>query len=171
MLKPIPAAKRPSSTASRRPCHQVWSTKTSSVYDTAKPARRMTVFKYICQQSRGRRPVVRKYSSTRRRSSSWKALPCANFSCCRGWVISTDILVTLQRPRLRRRLAVVRPRELRVACLNRSKITPRHCWLQNRDERSRFGNVASPSYRHAEPAADLPWAPPAGLPETGEEGV
>jgi len=25
----------------------------------------------------------------------------ANFSCCRGWVISTDILVTLQRPRLR----------------------------------------------------------------------
>src|SRR5437016_10994577 len=32
-------------------------------------------------------------------------------------------------------------------------------------------NVASPSYRHAEPAADPPWAPPAGLPETGEDGV
>src|SRR5207249_2984469 len=48
-------------------------------YDTAKPARRMAVFTYICQQSRGRRPVVRKYSSTRRRSSSWKALPFANF--------------------------------------------------------------------------------------------
>lgn len=28
-----------------------------------------------------------------------------------------------------------------------------------------------PSYRHAEPAADLPWAHPAGLPETDEDGV
>jgi len=57
-------------------------------------------------------------------------LPFANFACDRGWVINTDILLTLQRPRLRRRLAVVRPRELRVPCLG--MITPRHRSLQNR---------------------------------------
>jgi hypothetical protein len=37
------------------------------------------VLRYIAGQSRCRRPVLRKNSSTRRRSSVWKALSAANF--------------------------------------------------------------------------------------------
>ena len=50
----------------------------------------------------------------------------------RGWAIRTDVLVTLQRPRLRRRLAAVRPGDLRVPCLDLFMKTPWHSSLQNR---------------------------------------
>src|SRR5713226_5160649 len=91
MLNPISAANNPSSMASSRPCHQVWAPNTSRTYEPAKPARRTAVFTYICQQSRCRWPVVRKCSSTRRRSSRWKALSCPNLrlragsAARRGW--------------------------------------------------------------------------------------
>src|SRR5579862_6511790 len=39
-----------------------------------KAAKRIAVFTYIWGQSRLRRPVLRKNSSTRRRSSTWKSL-------------------------------------------------------------------------------------------------
>src|SRR3989475_11756026 len=74
MLNPIPAAANPSRTASGTLCHQTWAANTSSRWETARPAMKIAVFRYICQQSRCRRPVARKCSSTRRRTSSWKAL-------------------------------------------------------------------------------------------------
>src|SRR5215510_14225331 len=64
--------------ASPKACSHVWATSTSSTYDTAKQATRIVVFKYICQQSRRRRPLILKYSSTRRRSSTWKVLSPQN---------------------------------------------------------------------------------------------
>jgi hypothetical protein len=58
MLKPTPAAANPSRMASGTLCHHAWATNTSSRYVTAKPARRIADFRYISQQSRGRRPVT-----------------------------------------------------------------------------------------------------------------
>ena len=53
----MPAAASPSRTASGRACHHAWATNTSSTYSAAKQARRIAVFRYICGQSRCRRPV------------------------------------------------------------------------------------------------------------------
>src|SRR5512132_2729434 len=76
--------------ASSRPCHQVSGTNTSRRYEPAKAATRIAVFTYICQQSRCRRSVVRKYASTRRRSSSWKALSLPNLTLRPGATARTN---------------------------------------------------------------------------------
>jgi len=51
---PIAAANRPSRMARSTPSAQVRATNTSSTYAATNPARRITVFAYIRQQSRGR---------------------------------------------------------------------------------------------------------------------
>src|SRR5262249_53288778 len=57
----------------------------------ANPTRRIAVFTYICQQSRCRWPVVTKYSVTRCRSASWKAISRPKLrvrvgdSACASW--------------------------------------------------------------------------------------
>src|SRR5262249_17145235 len=69
----MPAAHSPSRIARGTPSTHVRDLNTSSPYSPAKVVSRIAVFAYICQQSRGRWPVVAKYAATRSRSVRWKA--------------------------------------------------------------------------------------------------
>jgi len=59
--------------------HHVVAPNTSHVYMVTRQPKTTAVFRYIGQQSRGRRPVLEKYCSTRRRSSRRKGSSAANF--------------------------------------------------------------------------------------------
>src|SRR5947209_6336049 len=71
---------RAKATVNGNACPHVWSKKKSSSYETMTQAAMIAVLRYIRGQSRGRRPVVSKYRSTRRRSSVRKPLLVPNFS-------------------------------------------------------------------------------------------
>src|SRR6185295_14161686 len=79
MLNPMAATEMPSTTARGKTAHQLVATNSSRRYDEINHARMVAVLKYICGQSRRRRPVRSKYASTRRRSSRTKRSLRLNF--------------------------------------------------------------------------------------------
>src|SRR5688572_2355647 len=80
MLKPMADIARPRETASGTAVHQLSVAKTSSRYDVMAQVKTTAVFTYICQQSRGLRPVLRKYWSTRALTVLKKASEPSNFN-------------------------------------------------------------------------------------------
>src|SRR6516225_8929160 len=88
MLNPTAASDTPRETARGNATHHVCAAKISKTYEAANQLQTMADFKYILGQSRGLRPVLRKYSSTRFRSVCRNPSLSLNFKWPESAVVS-----------------------------------------------------------------------------------
>src|ERR1043166_1646765 len=80
MLNAAGASDNPSRIANGTASHQFPTTNTSRTYEADEHPRTMADFAYICGQSRGLRPVLAKYFSTRLRRARRNSSGFWNFS-------------------------------------------------------------------------------------------